>query len=166
MCEPATMIAIGTAVMSNLPTIAAVGSTVVGAIAADKQADAEDKATQIAYTNDQMQLNEQYKQQNDELNQQMSQRSREALAERGRLNAAFGEGGLVGNSMQRVLDQNEFNLGQDLATMEATRSNIKKQNQMQLQGAQATAQSRYNSTSRPSLLSTGLQIAGAASGWK
>lgn len=152
MCEPTTILAIG--------------SAVVGHMAQQQQAKAEDKATRNAYAQEQMQSAEKYKQENDQINQQMSQRSREALAERGRLNAAYGEGGLVGGSLDRILNENEFNLGQDISTMEGNRSNLTAQTRMQNEGSRATAQSRFNSTQRPSIIGTGLQIAGSLAGDK
>lgn len=152
MCEPAT---IAMLVVSAVTAVA-------GHQAQSQQAKAEDKATKIAYANDQTQLAEQYKQQNDELNQQQTERSRAAMFEKGRLNAAYGEAGVEGASLDRILNQSDFNLGTDLSTMEANRSNLTKQTMLEGRGLQSTAQSRFNSTMRPSRLNTGLQIAGSA----
>lgn len=151
MCEPAT--------------IAMLVISVVGAVAANsaqrQQAKAEDKAIQTAYANDQTQLAEKYRQDNDQLNQNQTERTKAALFERGRLNAAYGENGLVGTSLDRILNQSDFNLGTDLSTMEANRSNLTKQTMLEGRGLQNTAQSRFNAVTRPNNLDTGLKIAGA-----
>lgn len=150
MCEPTTLLAIG--------------SAVVGHMAQKRQAKTEDQATKIAYANDQMQSAEKYRQENDQLNQEQTQRSREALVERGRLNAAYGEAGVTGGSLDRIMDANEFDLGQDIATLNANRGNLTAQTKMQNEGSRSNAQSRFNSTQRPSFIGTGLQIAGSLAG--
>lgn len=151
MCEPATI---------AMLVIAVVGA-VAGHQAQSRQAKAEDKATQAAYAQDQVDLAEQYRQQNDELNQQQTERTKAALFERGKLNAAYGESGLVGTSLDRILNQSDFNLGTDLSNLEANRSNLTKQTMNEGRGLQNTAQSRFNATTRPSKVETGLKIAGA-----
>lgn len=158
MCEPTTLLAISAGISAL--------SAGAGHMAQSRQAKAETSAAQSAYAMDQMQLAEQYTQQNQELNQQQTQRSREAMIERGRLNAAYGEGGLTGGSLDRIMNQNEFNLGQDMATMEANRGNLTKQTRMDGMGLRANAASRMNQIKRPSFIDTGLKIAGAAVDYK
>jgi hypothetical protein len=158
MCEPTTLLAISAGISAL--------SATAGHMATSRQAKAEDAATKSAYAMDQMQLSERYEQQNQELNQQQNERTRAAMVERGRLNAAYSEGGLQGGSLDRIVNTNEFNLGQDIATMNANRSNLTKQTRMEGIGLRATAQSRLNQIKRPSFLDTGLKIAGAAVDYK
>lgn len=150
MCEPTTLLAIG--------------SAVAGHVAQAQQASAERKAARQAYASEQAQINEKYRQENAEISQEMSQRAHEAMVERGRLRAAYSEGGLSGNSLDNILRTNEFALGGDLSTMEANRGNVKRQTYAELHGARAAAQSRLNQAQSPSILSTGLQIAGSVAG--
>jgi hypothetical protein len=150
MCEPTTILAIG--------------SMVVGQMGAARAAKAQDSATKQAYANDTAQTNEMYRQQSAQNSQEMSERSREALAEKGRLRAARGEGGVGGNSINRIVNQSDFNLGQDLSTMNTNQSNLTSQARMSGVGNQATAQSRMNAVKRPSFLDAGLQIGGVMAG--
>lgn len=158
MCEPTTLLAIS----AGISTL----SAAAGHAAQSRQAKAEASAATESYNMDQAQLAERYNQQNQELNQQQTQRTREAMVERGRLNAAYGEGGVTGGSLDRVLNQSEFNLGQDLATMGANRDNLTRQTRMEGLGLRANAQSRMNSIKQPSFIDTGLKIAGAAVDYK
>lgn len=154
MCEPTTIIMLAGLAISAVSAISANN-------AQKQQSKADDKATQSAYANDQTQLAEKYRQDNDQLNQNQTERTKSALFERGRLNAAYGENGLVGTSLDRILNQSDFNLGTDLSTMEANRSNLTKQTMLEGRGLQNTAQSRFNAVTRPNNLDTGLKIAGA-----
>lgn len=154
MCEPTTIV-----MLAGLAISAA--SAVSQNKAQSKQAKINDKATQDAYALDQTQLAEKYRQDNDQLNQNQTERTKAALFERGKLNAAYGENGLVGASLDRILNQSDFNLGTDLSTMEANRANLTKQNMLEGRGLRNTAQARLNSSIRPSRVDTGLKIAGA-----
>lgn len=82
------------------------------------------------------------------------------MIERARLRAASAEGGVGGNSIDRIMGENEFNLGQDLSMMTENARNVNRQSSMEGMAMQAQAQSRLNQIERPSLLNTGLQIAG------
>lgn len=158
MCEPTTLLAISAGISAL--------SATAGHMAQSRQAKAEEQAATESYNSDQAQLAERYNQQNQELNQQQTERTRAAMVERGRLNAAYGEGGVVGGSLDRIMNQNEFNLGQDLATMNANRDNLTRQTRMDGTGLRANAQSRMNQIKRPSFIDTGLKIAGAAVDYK
>lgn len=154
MCGPLVVPLLGLAISA--------ASAMSANSAQKQQAKAEDKAIQNAYAHDQTQLAEKYRQDNDQLNQNQTERSKAAMFERGKLNAAYGESGLIGESLDRILNQSDFNLGTDLSTMEANRSNLTKQTMLEGQGLRNTAQSRFNAVTRPNNLDTGLKIAGAA----
>jgi hypothetical protein len=93
---------------------------------------------------------------------EMSERARVALIERGRLRAIAGDSGVTGNSQQRVEDESRFLEGQDLSAIEMNRENALKQNTRNVTAAQLDAQRQKLGVAAPSLLGAGLQIAGAA----
>jgi hypothetical protein len=95
---------------------------------------------------------------------QMSARARAALIERGRLAAAAAESGLGDNG--RIMSESLFNESADIAHLEANNSANLKQAGLDAQGYAAQSQSRLNTTVRPSLVTTGLQIASeGATAW-
>ena len=95
---------------------------------------------------------------------QMSERARQAMVERGHLRAIAAESGTEGNNIQRLgvgIDQAE---GQDLATLEANRTNSIQQVQRSKEAGQRSAANSIAALPEPSLLGAGLQIAGSAVG--
>jgi hypothetical protein len=135
-----------------------------------QMAKAQERSTMAAYHNGVAQLENQRREQGVQTQTQMSERARQAMLERGRLRAASAEGGAGGNSIDRIMGSNEFALGQDLAMMSENSRNTARQSAQEGMGMQAQAQSRLNQIERPSILNTGLQIAGigmsAASDYK
>lgn len=90
---------------------------------------------------------------------QTSERHRQALVERGRLRTAAGESGLFDNS-GRMLFESFFNEGTDVASIESNRRAGSDQNVLSKRSVDATTKSRFNSIERPSIIGSGLQIAG------
>lgn len=118
-------------------------------------------------------ISEQISQINAQAVDQMSLAARNALKEQARVRVAAGESGLGGITMARLENEPLFNLGTDIATLEANRASAVKQAQLRAKGIQADAQSQlnilYSEASKrlpeptyngPSWLGAGLTIAG------
>jgi hypothetical protein len=92
----------------------------------------------------------------------MSERARQAMIETGHLQALSNESGTNGGgSNDRVTNEANFNAGTDIATMQANAESQQRALADQARGAYSTAQQRMSSIHQPSLIGTGLQIAGA-----
>lgn len=94
----------------------------------------------------------------------MSDRAREAMIERGRLRVVNGESGLTGNSSDQQERQSYFNEATDMARIEGNRGAQQNQAALGAKGVTAQTNSRLNNIKQPSLIGTGLQIAGSAAG--
>jgi hypothetical protein len=93
---------------------------------------------------------------------QMSERARQAMVETGHLQALSNESGTNGGgSNDRVTNEANFNAGTDIATMQNTASSQQRSLADQARGAYSTASQRMSSIQQPSLIGTGLQIAGS-----
>lgn len=149
-----------------LMAIASFAVSAVSAVAQYQQgkqaAKAQDTANRANYEQSMVTANEQQRQINAKSADEMYDRARQALIDRGRLRAASGESGVMGNSLDRITNEQYFVYGSDIASIEANRSNAINQSQLEKQGIRANIQGRINTTERPSKLGTGLQIAGAA----
>lgn len=161
MCEPASISTLTTLTMASMAASAAgaVASYVGQRQAASRQADAAQEAydSQVAQTKNEM------TQQNQAAAEQMSERARQAMIETGHLQAlAVDSGTNGGGSNDRVTNEANFNAGQDIAAMQANASSTQRQMVNQLSGSYAQAVSRTASIQQPSLIGTGLQIAGGA----
>lgn len=136
MCEPMTIIA--------------ATSAVVGAVGARQNAEGQAKnmARQRAV---------QARQQHSAASDQAGQRVKQARAEQARLRVAAGEAGIAGQSFEAQLMDSSFQLDQDLARINSNAAMANEAGNEQL----ATAFSNVNN---PSLLESGLQIAGVTYG--
>lgn len=96
-------------------------------------------------------------------NNEMSERAIQANIEQAKLRVAAGEAGVAGNLTDMWFRDSVMQESRDMASIEANKSNRLKQNALETQGLYARAQSSSNvaSSKAPSLLGTGLQIAGA-----
>lgn len=153
MCEPVTI--------ATLALSAA--SSVASYTGQRQQARAQEGAARDALIVNQQALDVQQLQQNERASQEMSVRAREALMQRGRLNAIAAEGG-AGNSMDRIAGEINLATATDMATIERNRVMQNNQSQLQKAGMRATAQSQINMIKQPSeiglaldLMSTGLK---------
>lgn len=90
---------------------------------------------------------------------QMVDRSRAAMREVGSLNAIFADTNLSGNSQARIIAASEGAASADLTTLDRNRAMRATQGATESAAISARTQDRINSTPRPSLLGTGLQIA-------
>jgi hypothetical protein len=92
----------------------------------------------------------------------MSVRAREAMIEQARLRVIGGESGLSGGSNDRIENESQFNLGTDIASLESNRRNALNQLYQEGKSLQAGNEAQIRQVRRPSLIGTGLQIAGVA----
>ena len=119
MCEPATI------AMASL----AIGAASAGMsyMQQSQQAKAQRRAVKDNYAQQMQTLQLQYDQTNKQATDEMSIRAREAMIESARLRAISGESGLAGNSNDRIQNESMFNLGTDMASIEANRQSSLKQ---------------------------------------
>ncbi|SCX57642.1 hypothetical protein [Nitrosospira sp. Nsp1] len=185
MCEPISISAMATSIaaaassaaaattaavtgMSTASALAA-GSLAVGVAGAgasymqqNQQAKFRDKASQANYS----QQMGTYKEQQDQVNKnsidQMSQRARENMIQAARIRAVHGESGLGGNTNDRIINENSFNFGTDVSSIESNRLAQQRQLNQEAKSIRAGAQTQISQIPRPSLIGTGLQIAGSA----
>ncbi|SET61179.1 hypothetical protein SAMN05216412_11031 [Nitrosospira multiformis] len=156
MCDPISIgvasLAIGTA------------SAGMGFMQQSSQAKMQRKAVQEDYTQQMQALNLQYDQTNKQAIDEMSARAREAMIESARLRAFSGESGLAGISNERIKNESAFNLGTDISSIESNRQASLRQLHQEGKGVRAQTTSKINEVvkNRPSLIGTGLQIAGVA----
>ncbi|UEP39982.1 hypothetical protein [Burkholderia sp. B21-005] len=148
-------------------TIASMAMSAAAAAASYVQASdtsrRQEHAAQEAYDSQVVQTKNEMTQQNQAAAEQMSERARQAMIETGHLQALAADSGTNGGgSNDRVANEANFNAGQDIATMQANASSQQRQMVNQLSGSYAQAVSRTASIQQPSLIGTGLQIAGGA----
>lgn len=136
--------------------------TAVAYNAQRQQSKAVANAANASLKNQMDQLSLAQAQTNEQTSDAQSERARQAMVERGRLQAIFGESGMQGLSADRIFGESYFNEGTDIASLENDRQNKIQQLQLEKSGASAQYVSRVNSAPRPSALTAGLQIAGSA----
>lgn len=141
----------------------AAASAAAGAEQQHEMANRQENAAQAAYDADANQTRAIQAQQTASATEQMSERARQAMVETGHLQALAADSGTNGGgSNDRVTNEANFNAGQDIAAMQANASSAQRQLVSQLNGSYAQAQSRVASVQQPSLIGTGLQIAGGS----
>jgi hypothetical protein len=169
MCIPALIAAVpaiagaggaatagGITAASALQIAAVVATTAMTASAAN----AQKKAIEQGYAQQMQGVQQQYDQINAQAAQQMSERGLEAMKERSRLRVLAGESGVSGISEDRIMNESRFNQGTDMATIEANRANNLKQTKMDAEGMRAGQMRQLSQIKQPSLIGSGLQIAG------
>jgi hypothetical protein len=156
MCEPTLMIS----------TALSIASAAAAHQGQKQQAKAQTQAITSGYNMDVAQLQEQRRQQNVQSRTDMSERAKQAMTERARLRAASAEGGLMGNSIDQIFGTQATQTNQDLAMMTENARNVGRQSTMVGTGMASRAQGNLNQVQHPSLLNTGLQIAGIGVGAK
>jgi hypothetical protein len=149
MCLPAAVLAV---------QAAAAVATYVGAqrTFSANQANVRD-ATAASYSATQ----DQRVQINAQATDQMNARAQQAMRDAGTLNAIFADSGLSGNTQDRLATESQANATQDITTIERNRAAGITQTANEAAAARARLQSQSNAVRAPSLIGTGLQIAGA-----
>lgn len=127
----------------------------------NKSAKRQEQAMQSSAEMENIQTSQLYEQQNQAAMDESSQRHIEWLRELGRMKTAGAETGLMGATENRLERESEATAQRDIATIEANRLKSGQQ-----AGSQAVAGNRrikadMAGIKRPSLVGTGLQIAGA-----
>ena len=154
MCDPISIavgsLAIGTA------------SAGIGFMQQSQQAKIERRSLQDNHAQRMQALQTQYDQTNKQAIDEMSVRARESMVESARLRAFSGESGLAGISNDRIQSESAFNLGTDISSIESNRQASLRQLYQEGREDRARSTSRINDIRRPSLIGTGLQIAGVA----
>jgi len=153
MCDPVTM---------TLASVAITGASSIMQYegerrAANQQADAirqNQSFNDAALQAQQVEVDQQS-------SQQMSERSRQAMIERGKLIAAFSSSGLGGNSQGVAVNETSFLEGTDIASIEANRASRQVQIQRERGSQYRQAKNNLASIKVPNPLAVGLQIAGA-----
>jgi hypothetical protein len=147
--------------MCEAATILAIASTVATTAATASSARAQTKAIEQGYAQQMETVQEQYKQIDAQASQQMTERAREAMKERARLRVIAGEFGIGGGvSEDRIMNESRFNEGTDMATIEANRMSNLKQTELEAKGMRAGSVRQLSQVKQPSLIGSGLQIAG------
>jgi hypothetical protein len=139
-----------------------VASSVGSFVQQGQQAKSQRRAMEANYAQQMDTLQQQYKQTNQQATDEMSARAREAMIERARLRVAGGESGLSGNSNDRIVNESSFNEGFDIASIESNRQNSLRQIENEGKGIRSGNITEMSRIQKPSLIGTGLQIAGAA----
>jgi hypothetical protein len=138
-------------------------STVSAAVSYVQQDRTARQHTRAIYEADRANLDsslEQERQVNSQATDQKSQRTREAMIERGRLRVIAAESGLEGG-LDRIERASMFNEGYDIASIESNRMNAVAQVRAERAAGRTLTGIRLASVQRPSLVGTGLQVAGA-----
>lgn len=149
MCNPAALLAI--------KTVQTLIQYEEDRSAANKQAD----SVKTAYKDSDAQAQERYKQINADAAEKQSERARQARIERSRIAVAAGESGLAGFNAARLEGEAEGAYGRDATRIESDRVAHERASTLEVQGIRNRAQSDLNRIKYPSLVQSGLQIAGA-----
>jgi hypothetical protein len=141
-----------------------IASSAVSHIGAQQSAKAQDSAIRQNAAINQERMAAQVKQTNDASREEMSERARQAMIERGRLQVIAGESGLSG--FDREINNTFYSESTDIATLESNRRNRIEQMNVEGRAGTASANNQLASVRRPSLLGTGLQIAAAGANYQ
>lgn len=154
MCEPTTLMAASLAISAAGAGL----SYVEGNRAAKQQQEAILKSAELQN----IQTAQVYDQQNQAAMEESSQRHVQWLQELGRLRTIGAESGLTGATENRLENEAATAADRDISTIEANRLKGSQQTASTGVAQQRQADADLKSIKRPSLLGTGLQIAGAA----
>lgn len=148
MCDPLTAIAVASAGMTYLG----------GQQQANNAATANNNAAKLQY----QQINEKQGQINDQAAVDQSERNKQGLLERAQMATIAGESGALGLSSDRILGDSFMQEGTDMASMEKNKQNAIRQTTWEGKQAQGQAQAGNQKAfdNAPTLIGTGLQIAG------
>ncbi|TAM46259.1 MAG: hypothetical protein EPN55_05825 [Gammaproteobacteria bacterium] len=154
MCNPAALLAIQ------------VAQTVISHEEQRHNANKTADAIKDGYKASDAQMQERYKQINADAAEKQSARAREAQIERSRIAAASGESGLGGINAGRLEGEAEGAYGRDATRIETDRAGAERASFIEMQGIHSRSQSRLNQIKYPSLVQSGLQIAGSYLNYK
>lgn len=159
MCEPVSAITATQLMIASV--VASAAASAASYVQQSQSASRQSDAAQKAYDSTVVQTKNQQFETSQASAAQQSERARQAMVETGHLQALANESGTTGGSNDRVTNEANFNAGTDIATIQANTASSQRQLISNLNGAYATAQQRDASIVNPSLVGTGLQIAGS-----
>jgi hypothetical protein len=139
----------------------AVANTVAGYAAAKRSAPIEEAQVRQGDALQQQAITAQQQQIQAQAVDQMSVRAKQAMVERGRLEAISAESGAYGNTQDRIMNESYHNQGVDMASIEGNRRGAMVQSQNDRQMVNVTSNRQLSGIKQPSLLGAGLQIGGA-----
>lgn len=154
MCEPTTLMAIGLAISA--------ASAGVSYKQGQNAAKTQEESIQRSAEMQNIQTAQGYEQQSQAAMEQSSQRHQDWLRDLGRLRTVGAESGLVGNNEQRLENETTMQAQNDLATVEANRMKGTLNAGSEAAAGSLRASAQLTRVRRPSLVGTGLQIAGTA----
>lgn len=149
--------------MCDVPTALAIINTsaaLYGYVQQSAMADMQQDSIEEGYALQMKQLEDRYRQINENATDEVSERAREARAELARVRAVGAESGLGGVSQARSENETQMLRSNDIAIVESNRQNALRAAQHGGEAARIENTSRIRSINRPSLVGTGLQIAG------
>jgi len=141
-------------------------STVAQYNASQAQAEAAKKAAKDNYDNQRNALQEQANQIADAAQNEQNERYRMQMIDEGKIRTASGEAGVVGLSLDRLINDADFQAQMDMQSIQENKANKIKQNDLEGRAAASRYSSAVNQaeSGRMTETQTGLQIAsGAAS---
>lgn len=138
MCEPTTMI-----MMASMAALSA-GSTAMSIKQQNDTAEAQAKASNEATKLEYKQLDRQADQETDAANQKKMERQRQALRERGKLRASFGEANVLGNSPLRQMHDALLQSSYDQSITDTNNTNALAQNDFNQFATSRKSQGRTN----------------------
>ena len=150
MCNAVTMIALS------------VGSSLLQYSQQNAMVEAQNAAAEQSYQMMLEQTREQQRQINQASQVEQSERLKQGMVERAQIATIAGESGALGFSADRLIGDSFMQQSMDIGSMETNRANAIKQSQMEAKAGRQKSVNAINSamSSAPSLLGTGLQIAG------
>jgi hypothetical protein len=125
-----------------------------------KQADMQQQAVEAGREAQLAALRTQEQQINEQASEDASVRARQAVIERGRLASIAADSGLGGRGAAMLENDSKFRQGYDISTIQVNRDRMIAENHAQRGVAIAGGDAKLASITRPSMIGTGLQIAG------
>ena len=152
--------------MCDVMTALAVGGAVTSFMGGNSAADAQAKAAQANLESQYAQTAEKQKQINEQSALETHEREKQGMIDRGESRTIAGESGALGFSSDRLMADSFMQQGTDIMSIEQNRANQAKQSDANNDSYRAQAQSTTNTAynNAPTVLETGLQIAGSVFG--
>lgn len=141
-----------------------VGSALITHSMQETAANTQEAMVRQGYDLERTQTQRQYADINQQSQQDKSERYRQHVIDQGHIRAVAAESGLAGVSQERIDAEESNNAATDIATIEANR--VRQVEQAHSQGVSKMSQANIQlaGIKRPSVIGTGLQIAGSAAG--
>jgi hypothetical protein len=167
----AAQIAMASLAMTTASAVSTYVASNAQADAAQRQADAANKSAWDNYYSQTNQLQEQSNQITQSSQNELNERERMRMIDEGKIRTTSGESGVAGLSVDRLLNDADFQASMDIGSIESNRNNKLKQTEAEKTSAwygavnksnQAQSSANQANAQRKTALGTGLQIAGSA----